>query len=53
MSFFPTEPSADARQGAKAMREFYVALLNEGFSEEQVLFLLAAMLTRGKGQAAP
>lgn len=38
------EPSANARQMARACRDIYVALTQEGFSETQALRILGAVL---------
>lgn len=47
------EPSADARVSARAMRDLFLALRQEGFTEAQALSILgssiaAAALTRGE-----
>lgn len=36
----PVEPSADLRQFASMMRQMYVALLAEGFSEAEALAII-------------
>lgn len=43
----PIEPSADSRNAAKGLREVYVALLHEGFDEEQALALVIASMQAG------
>jgi hypothetical protein len=43
--FNPTEPSADARQAAKASWQLYTAFIAEGFTAEQALELLGKMLS--------
>jgi len=43
------EPSADARASARALRDFYNALILEGFTEEQALLLLTTgMVAQGR-----
>ncbi len=39
-----TEPSADLRQLASALRQMYVALTNEGFSEREALSVLGTVI---------
>lgn len=41
------EPSADMRQAAHGMREWYVALTDEGFSSRQALTLLGQAIAAG------
>lgn len=50
MSLFSIEPSADLRTAAKALRELYVALRASGFTQQEALTLLAALLV---GQSGP
>ncbi len=38
------EPTADARAGARATRDQYVALRAEGFSEREALQIIGAIL---------
>lgn len=40
----PVEPSAAARIAAHNLREMFVGLINEGFSESQALHILGVML---------
>lgn len=40
----PVEASADVRAGAKAIREQFLALVAEGFTESQALALIQGML---------
>lgn len=48
-----TEPSADLRQLASTMRQTFVALTDEGFTEQQALQIIGALLAaNGKGGAA-
>lgn len=42
------EPSADMRSAARGAREMFLALLEQGFTEEQAVRMIAIML----GQAA-
>jgi hypothetical protein len=41
----PCEPSADLRQMASAMRQMFVALTNEGFTERQSLTIIGHLLS--------
>jgi hypothetical protein len=36
----PVEPAAGARQAAHAIREIYLALMQEGFTERQALVIV-------------
>lgn len=38
------EPSADVRQGAKAMYQLFIALVQEGFTEAQALKMVSVMV---------
>lgn len=40
----PREPSADMRYAANALREMFIALLNEGFSEDQALAIIGHIM---------
>lgn len=40
----PTEPSADIRRAASAVRQIFVALVMEGFNETQALAIVGAIL---------
>jgi len=53
MSRPPVEPSAEMRVAAHAMREMYLALLEQGFTEHQVYRIIAAVLRdqQQEGQA--
>jgi hypothetical protein len=42
----PTEPNAELRQMASFLWQTYVALTQEGFSEEQALKIIASIVTR-------
>lgn len=46
------EPSADMRKGASQLREFYEALLREGFSEEQATRIVCAGISGRAGSGA-
>jgi len=38
---FPVEPSAELRQAARHMREWFCGLVSEGFSEAQACRIIA------------
>lgn len=40
-----TEPSADLRQFASLMRQMFVALQNEGFTDREVLSIIGTVVT--------
>lgn len=42
----PFEPSADARQAAKALFDYYKAIVDAGFSEEQGMEIIKTMLAK-------
>jgi hypothetical protein len=45
---FPTEePAADMREAAKGVRQMFVALVHEGFSEHQALMVVAEIIRSG------
>jgi hypothetical protein len=46
----PIEPSADTRVFAKQLRQLYLALLDEGFSEAQTMSMLGQMMTAAAQQ---
>jgi hypothetical protein len=43
------EPRADIRQFAKAMREMYVALQQEGFTVHEAMTIIAQVIAAGVG----
>lgn len=43
------EPGADQRQAAAALRQFYLALVKEGFSEDQAMGMISTMLAASLG----
>ena len=48
----PTEPSADLRELASMLRQTYIALTNEGFTESQALTIIGEIIgstMRGNG----
>lgn len=50
-----TEPSADLRQFASCLRQMFVALRNEGFSEREALAVLGTVVAanvQGNGGAS-
>jgi hypothetical protein len=42
----PTQPNAELRQMASFLWQTYVALTQEGFSEDQALKIIASIVTR-------
>jgi hypothetical protein len=40
----PTEPSADLRELASMLRQTYIALTNEGFTESQALTIIGEII---------
>lgn len=46
------EPNADMRSIANTMRQMYVALLDEGFTEQQALVLLGQTITASIGKGS-
>lgn len=46
----PIEPSAQLREAANAMRQMFVALIDEGFSEAEALQIIGHIL---RGQSSP
>jgi rRNA processing protein Krr1/Pno1 len=44
MMYANEEPTADQREAAKATRGIYVALIKEGFTEDQALKILGTMI---------
>lgn len=44
MSNSPVEPSAVLREAASFWRQTYIALTNEGFTEDQALVILAHII---------
>lgn len=45
----PMEPSADMREAANGLRQLYVALTNEGFSDQQALVIIGQILAANGG----
>lgn len=45
----PIEPSSDIRQWARCIRELYVGLIAEGFTEKQALRIVIRMFKQGGG----
>ena len=52
MSNGPIEPSADIRAAAHAVREVYLALLQEDFTESQALVIVGQILQANRGGAS-
>lgn len=48
----PVEPSADARAAARGLRDYYLALVQEGFTQGQALTIIGEVLRAAGGQAA-
>lgn len=44
----PIEPSADIRVAAHAVRQIYLALVTEGFTEQQALTIVGQILAAQK-----
>ncbi len=40
----PVEPSADLRQAASLIRQTYIALVAQGFSEQQALIVVGQVI---------
>ena len=52
MSNGPIEPSAELRTMANALRQAYIALTQEGFTEQQALVIIGQILAANtKGDA--
>lgn len=48
----PVEPSSDRRQMARELRQMFVAYVEQGFTEEQSMDLIAAIIkSHGSGQS--
>lgn len=47
------EPTANARQGAKALWDLFQALTAEGFNERQALAILGACIANGQQGSTP
>lgn len=45
----PVEPAADLRQLASALRQMYVALTMEGFTEQQALVIIGQCISANAG----
>jgi hypothetical protein len=45
----PEEPSADLRTFASAMRQMYIALVNEGFSPSEALAIVGHVIAGSRG----
>ena len=46
----PREPAAAMRVAAATMREMFIALLNEGFTEDQALRIVGQILEASRPQ---
>jgi hypothetical protein len=47
------EPSAEQRTAAKTIRAFYIALLDEGFTEAQSLVIVGQMMSAAANGGTP
>ncbi|AHH98351.1 hypothetical protein [Kutzneria albida] len=47
----PIEPSADLRKLASVLRQTYIALIAEGFTEHQALVIIGQILAAQSGGA--
>jgi len=45
----PVEPSADLRQMASALRQMFIALTSEGFTEQQALAIIGQVIAANAG----
>jgi hypothetical protein len=45
----PREPSADLRQLASMLHQTFIALVNEGFTEQQALIIIGQILVANAG----
>lgn len=50
MSNGPVEPAADMRKFAAGMRQIYLALTQEGFSDREALIIIGQMLSSNRPQ---
>lgn len=51
MSNGPVEPAAELRQLASILRQTYLALVQEGFTEQQALIVVGQILSANGGGA--
>lgn len=49
MSNGPIEPSADLRQLANVLRQTYLALMQEGFTEAEALAIIGQIISANMG----
>jgi len=52
MSIDRVEPSADMRQNAHQLREMFIALVEEGFTEAQAVGIIGKILSAGMGSSS-
>ncbi len=51
MSNGPIEPAADTREMASALRQTFIALTQEGFTEQQALAIIGQILAAHGGRS--
>ena len=49
MSNGPIEPNAEMRVGAKTLRQMFLALIQEGFTEQQALVIIGQCIAANSG----
>jgi len=52
MSNGPIEPAADLREMANILRQYFIALTQEGFTEHQALQIIGTTIAAGNPGAA-
>lgn len=51
MSNGPVEPAADMRKFAAGMRQIYIALIQEGFTQQEALVIIGQLLAANRPQS--
>lgn len=49
----PVEPSADLRAAASQIRQLHIALVAEGFTDQQALVIVGQVIAANTGKAGP